>query len=178
MVSYTNEDAKDIHCYGKLREALQDYELMEGIKALPDDMILEIKAYVISPYKFMAEFKLYKCPKFTIFDGELHRAFFREEVNHQGEIEMVREKVEEYEYSGYRRFNKFLRIRKLNGDNGRFVIRRLVRDRQIMNECLDIRQYNKQYENRQVLKNLQIKGRTKLIHEKTTDIITAILKGS
>ena len=36
--------------------------ILKMIKNLPDDMIKEIKSYVISPYKFIPELKLYKFP--------------------------------------------------------------------------------------------------------------------
>ena len=191
MVSYTNEDAKDIHYYGKLREALKDYELMEGIKALPDDMILEIKAYVISPYKFMAEFKLYKCPTFIktwrtlpltndMDEYSCYRDFGDDEnyitpydscpgVGFSSKL-MVQRLQPNLKYS-----NPTFKYSSNTGKNGNPYI--VVRSNRVISDMRNVK-HNAQYENRQLLKDLQIKGRTKLIHEPKADIITAILKGS
>lgn len=171
MVSYTNEDAKDIHYYGKLREALKDYELMESIKALPDDMILEIKAYVINPYKYMAELKLYKCPTFVMEeDGEIMRKYFRK----TGENVIPRYLQYEVEFNGY----KVIHVRNLQAIwEGRLKDYNIIMDRAVINQMDEVKK-NTQYQNRQLLKDLQIKGRTKLVKEPPVEIIAAIMKGS
>ena len=64
LIIHSNENDKEINHYGKLLLAYKDYQLMEAIKLLPDDMIKEIKKYVMNPYKFMPELKLYKFPVF------------------------------------------------------------------------------------------------------------------
>jgi hypothetical protein len=188
MVSYTNEDAKDIHYYGKLREALKDYELMESIKALPDDMILEIKAYVISPYKYMAELKLYKCPTFINDSGHIKRRVFRtghfENVPKYLMYEINTENTERIYYG----INNVIQAHKLIADwneeawdgarrSSKIQSSNLIKDRAVINQMNDV-YHNMQYENRQLLKDLNIKGRTKLIHELKQDMVKAIMKGS
>ena len=63
-VSYIVEQSRDISTYNKLMKVTQQYlfdeELKQRIQNLPDDMIRVIKEYVINPYKFMEELKLYK----------------------------------------------------------------------------------------------------------------------
>ncbi len=180
MVSYTNEDAKDIHYYGKLREALKDYELMEGIKALPDDMILEIKAYVISPYKYMAELKLYKCPTFVMDEaGDIRRKLFFTDYYSGEPISLTvhyEKKLQLFKK------NSCIQVHKLNGDfeiigERRVIASNTIRNMEIINQMYWLN-YNTKAQNRQLLKDLQIKGRTKLIHESRGDIIRAIMKGS
>ncbi len=165
MVSYTNEDA-----------------LMEAIKSLPDDMILEIKAYVISPYKYMAELKLYKYPTFVIHHGEVRRKVFRE-VRLNGEPIII-PKYLQYEvyYNGYNDINVHNLQANWEGGTGggwdrRLKYHTLIMDRAVINQMDEVK-YNYQYQNKKILQNLQIKGRTKLIKEPKMDIITAIMKGS
>jgi len=47
-------------------------ELKQRIQNLPDDMIRVIKEYVINPYKFMEELKLYKPLKYVWGWSELY----------------------------------------------------------------------------------------------------------
>jgi len=69
LIIHSNENDKEINHYGKLLLAYKDYQLMEAIKLLPDDMIKEIKQYVMTPYKFMPELKLYKFPVFKLINN-------------------------------------------------------------------------------------------------------------
>ena len=55
--------------------------LEEMIKILPDDMIIKIKGYVINPYKFIPELKLYKLPHYTYRISTVFNNWVLETIN-------------------------------------------------------------------------------------------------
>ena len=179
MISYTNEQSKEIHQYARLKAAYQDYQLTELIKALPDDMILEIKAYVISPYKYMAELKLYKCPTFiNTWAGEPPR---EPGVTHTP----IYRVTDLYGITNYETFNRYfkqpeLRVQKLQRERYHgFLYTKYcnVRSNPLLYDLYTIT-FNTQAENRQLLRNYNIKGRTKLNKLNASLIIEEVIKQS
>ena len=178
MISYTNEQSKEIHQYARLKAAYQDYQLTELIKALPDDMILEIKAYVISPYKYMAELKLYKCPTFVnTWAGEPYRE--------PDETLPVYREIDDNILTSYEKFNRYfkqpeLRVQKLQRERYHgFLYTKYcnVRSNPLLYDLYTIT-FNTQAENRQLLRNYNIKGRTKLNKLNASLIIEEVIKQS
>ena len=102
--------------------------LEEMIKILPDDMIKEIKGYVMNPYKFIAEFKLYKLPSYKYRKSRLDDNMVLESIYSPRAGDCIYEKNYLFD---------LLHNIKYGG--------------------LDYNQL------KEVLKNLKIKGRTKLI---------------
>ena len=132
-VSYIVEQSRDISTYNKLMKATQKYlfdeELNQRIQNLPDDMIRVIKEYVINPYKFMEEFKLYKPIKYIYGYSDLYEEFYLKSED------------------------KLIRHYEVN---------------QTVNLLKQLKRNTVDYEDLQIiLRNLQIKGRTKLIKYKT-----------
>lgn len=150
-VSYIVEQSRDISTYNKLMKVTQQYlfdeELKQRIQNLPDDMIRVIKEYVINPYKFMEELKLYKPLKYVWRWSELYDVHYL---------------ARDY-YGAIRRYQENTTVNLLN---------RIKRNTVDYNDL------------KLILKDLQIKGRTKMIKYKSYDnvklrqqsIIQAILK--
>ena len=135
--------------------------LEEMIKLLPDDMIREIKGYVINPYKFIAEVKLYKSPTYFYRKSRIDDNMVLESIN--------RSRV--FDWSYFRDVNH-----SIFESNYLFDLLHNIRY-----GGLDYNQL------KEVLKNLKIKGRTKLILWKTHGnnpvvrnkaIVQAILKSN
>ena len=124
------------------KEAEKQLTLEEMIKILPDDMIKEIKGYVINPYKFMAEFKLYKLPTYKYRKSRIDDNMVLESINR------------EFDYhSNHSIFESNYLFDLLHN---------------IKYGGLDYNQL------KEALKNLKIKGRTKLILWKTHGDIPAV----
>jgi len=117
--------------------------IMKMIKNLPDDMIIEIKGYVINPYKFHAELKLYKAPYYKYCISNMDNNMVLQSINHSRGFD----------------FNY------LNNTN-----HSTYEKNQVLDTCRDImlgRYSNYNTEVLPILKDLKIKGRTKLIQLKT-----------
>jgi len=137
--------------------------LEEMIKSLPDDMINEIKGYVINPYKFMAELKLYKLPSYKYRKSKLDDNMVLQSSNTTG---YGNNYLFSYWESNHSVFEKHYLLDLFHN---------------IKYAGIDYTQL------KEVLKNLKIKGRTKLILWKTYGnnaalrnkaIIQAILKSN
>ena len=118
------------------KEATEQLTLEEMIKILPDDMIKEIKSYVINPYKFMAEFKLYKLPSYKYRKSRIDDNMVLESINSSRAFDLNYYKGCNTVFESNYLFDLLHNI-KYGG--------------------LDYNQL------KEVLKNLKIKGRTKLI---------------
>ena len=132
------------------KEAEKQLTLEEMIKILPDDMIKEIKGYVINPYKFMAEFKLYKLPSYKYRKSKLDDNMVLQSSNSTG---YANNYLFSYWDSNHSVFEKNYLFDLLHN---------------IKYGGLDYNQL------KEVLKNLKIKGRTKLILWKTHGDIPAV----
>ena len=142
------------------KEAEKQLTLEEMIKILPDDMIKEIKGYVINPYKFMAELKLYKLPTYRYINSNMDKNLVLESINRSRVFDLNYYKANHTVFESNYLLELFHNIKY---------------------EGLDYNQI------KEVLKNLKIKGRTKLILWKTHGnnptvrskaIINAILKSN
>ena len=142
------------------KEAEKQLTLEEMIKILPDDMIKEIKGYVINPYKFMAELKLYKLPTYRYINSNMDKNLVLESINRSRVFDLNYYKANHTVFESNYLLELFHNIKY---------------------EGLDYNQI------KEVLKNLKIKGRTKLILWKTHGnnpavrskaIIKAILKSN
>mgnify|MGYP003135665377 FL=1 len=111
--------------------------IIKMIKNLPDDMIREIKGYVISPYKFIPELKLYKFPVYKYRISNLDNNMVLESINQSRGL------VYDTNHSTYEK-NYILDM--------------------LLHIGMGLINYN---ELKELLKNLKIKGRTKLILWKT-----------
>ena len=142
------------------KEAEKQLTLEEMIKILPDDMIKEIKGYVINPYKFMAEFKLYKLPTYKYRKSRIDDNMVLESINSSRAFDL------NYYRGNHSVFEKHYLLDLFHN---------------IKYGGLDYNQL------KEVLKNLKIKGRTKLILWRTHGdnpevrnkaIVKAILKSN
>jgi len=187
-VSLVVEHSRDIHMYNKLLKAtikfIDDEELKNRIQSLPDDMIREIKKYVMSPYKFLPELKLYKVPLFFTHNNVMWRT---------SEIGEHRYQVE----SALNYFYTSQTIRRLDYPNGRirgfggkYYFRdtdEIVINNQLLRYLHWIRNDRMTVDEiRDLLKDLNIKGRSKMLvyknynsrRERNLTIINAILKST
>jgi len=214
LIIHSNENDKEINHYGKLLLAYKDYQLMEAIKLLPDDMIKEIKKYVMNPYKFMPELKLYKFPVFKnsidgkkimrVMGGEFQdQSFFSclgfvspsSRNNTNRNYNAMPPKLETYEMTVSIRSGetiKKLHVRELNKGWNSWSgwgseIDRVDISSIILHDICKLNYYYYElpkYRVSQYLKDLNIKGRTKLIkfYDKTEMgsklLIQAVIKGS
>ena len=151
LIIHSNENDKEINHYGKLLLAYKDYQLIEAIKLLPDDMIKEIKKYVMTPYKFMPELKLYKFPVFY--------------CDNNNTLIKNNRRYETHFKTGYDVDigDRIFCVRRLDTDE-------LKRNCVIYNPNPILRQLNKIYimkkaEIKKILTDNKIKGRTKLIKD-------------
>jgi len=172
LIIHSNENDKEINHYGKLLLAYKDYQLMEAIKLLPDDMIKEIKQYVMNPYKFMPELKLYKFP---VFYCDNNNTLIKNNRRYETSVRTR---------SGSRL--KMLYVRKLNKGWGREIDHVNI-SKKMINDLYLLKYHHyklPKYKVVQILKDLNIKGRTQLIkfYDKSKMgsnlLIHAVIRGS
>ena len=205
LIIHSNENDKEINHYGKLLLAYKDYQLMEAIKLLPDDMIKEIKKYVMNPYKFMPELKLYKFPKFKIIninygiDYITNLNLIRLTINTDEERERIDNNLavdfEVYEHK-FDNGKTLLSIQGLQGrktksskwDKAMYSQFGLENKTTIFNQNRILKQLHKintkkKNKIQKVLKDNNVKGRTKLLKECSnnnyagrSEIIRALMK--
>lgn len=185
-VSLVVEHSRDIHMYNKLLNAtikfIDDEELKSRIQSLPDDMIREIKKYVMSPYKFLPELKLYKVPLFFTHNNQMWRTSEIGEHRYQRQSEgggffthqTIRRlnypnaRVREYGFQWRDTSQMFKNCELLK------TLHWISEDRMTSDEVKDL------------LKELNIKGRSKMLvyknfnskRERNLTIINAILKAT
>jgi len=112
--------------------------IIKMIKNLPDDMTREIKGYVISPYKFIPELKLYKFPVYKYRVSRLDNNMVLDSINPSRDPFQFLTNHSTYEKN--------------------YILDMLL------HIGMGLINYN---ELKELLKNLKIKGRTKLILWKT-----------
>ena len=132
----------------------------------------------------MAEFKLYKCPSFVKTWRTVPNVF-----NENEEYIYYRDTNDNvfFEYENANYSYPLLKIHRLQPRDEVFVGRArwdirwasnvcIVRNNRVLHDLRGIKDYNTQAENRAILRNLNIKGRTKLVKQPKAEIIRAIMK--